>query len=84
MSKIKRLYIFILILYLGLAAGLFFYVRTQDSRSYQERNVFINRFTAQVSSRDDELTSELIEEIYSLEKSSYKSQFGSDILPDKF
>ena len=83
MSKIKRLYIFILILYLGLAAGLFFYVRSQDSRSYQERNVFINRFTAKVNSLDDELTSELIEEIYSLEKSSYKSQFGSDILPDK-
>lgn len=83
MSGIKRLYILIMIIYLGLATGLFFYVRTQDSRSYQERNVFINRFTAQVSSRDDELTSELIEEIYSLEKSSYKSQFGSDILPDK-
>ena len=83
MSGIKRLYILILILYLGLAAGLFFYVRSQDSRSYQERNVFINRFTAQVSSRDDELTSELIEKLYSSEKSSYKSQFGSDILPDK-
>lgn len=83
MSGIKRLYILILIIYLGLAAGLFFYVRSQDSRSYQERNVFINRFTAQVSSRDDELTSELIEKLYSSEKSSYKSQFGSDILPDK-
>jgi len=83
LSGIKRLYILILILYLGLAAGLFFYVRSQDSRSYQERNVFINRFTAQVSSRDDELTSELIEKLYSSEKSSYKSQFGSDILPDK-
>lgn len=72
-----------MIIYLGLAAGLFFYVRSQDSRSYQERNVFINRFTAEVSSQGDELSGELIEKLYSSEKSFYKSQFGSDILPDK-